>query len=142
MLFAACGQPPPPSKPKVEKDPRLAAIEEKIAQTTPEGKSIIEKVLAMNPEVNEQTSGQTLGAIIDDFTKNKGAYNMEVIGWEASQKKNDRWKLVCHYKDYSGQFTAAEWEYNPQTNKVYPFEFKNAKDFWTAPESPSKSKKK
>jgi hypothetical protein len=27
--------------------------------------------------------------------------------------------------------SVAEWEYDPQGNKIYPFEMVNAKTFWT-----------
>lgn len=131
LLICGCGQPPTPTKTKVEKDPKVAAIEERVAKTTPEAKQMIEKAKAMKPEVNDQPATKTLAEIIDDYALNKGAYNINPIGWEASQKKNQRWKVLFHYKDYLGQLEAAEWEYNPESNKLYPFEFVNAKVFWT-----------
>ncbi|HLG15067.1 MAG TPA: hypothetical protein VJH03_11275 [Blastocatellia bacterium] len=132
LLICACDQPPAPTKAKVEKDPRVAAIEERIAKVTPEAKQTIEKLKVMKPEVNGQVSTQSLSAIIDDYATNKGTFNIKPIGWEASQKKNLRWKLTYHYQDYNGQLLAAEWEYNPETNKLYPFEKDNAPVFWTS----------
>jgi hypothetical protein len=80
----------------------------------------------MKPEVNEQVAARPLSDILKDYSENKGTFNIIPIGWEASQKKNHRWKLVYHYQDYQKQLAAAEWEYNPETNKLYPFEFVNA----------------
>ena len=120
------------------KDPKVAAIEANIAKTTPEGKEMIEKLKAMKPEVNEQVAGKSLGEIVADYG-NKGDYSITPIGWETSQKKNGNWKLLFHYQDYSKQVSTAEWEYNPTTKKLYPFEFANAKGFWTPPQ-PSAAK--
>ena len=121
---------------KVPDDPKLAAIKESISKTTGEGKTVIEKVKGMKPEVNDQVSAKTLTEIIDDYS-NKSGYSLTSIGWEASQKKPlpqesvGRWKVIFHYQDYQKQYSSAEWEYNPTTNKVYPFELKNAPTFWT-----------
>jgi hypothetical protein len=139
VLTTACAEKPAATRATVAKDPKIAAAEEKINKTTPEGKAIIEKVLVMKPEVNERLSGQTLKEISDDYSQNKGAYNTIPIGWEASQKKplpnekTGRWKVIYHYQDYNKQQLAAEWEYNPETNKVYPFEFTNAPGFYVDP---------
>lgn len=136
LLLVACDKKPAPVA-TVQKDPRIAAIEERISKTTPDGKQIIEKVKAMKPEVNEQLSTKTLGEKVDDYAKNMGAYNITSIGWEASQKKllpgekAGRWKVVFNYQDYQKQLLAAEWEYNSDTNKLYPFEQHNAPGFWS-----------
>ena len=42
------------------------------------------------------------------------------------------WKIAYYYQDYQNQYTAAEWEFNPETKKLYPLEFNNAPTFWTA----------
>ncbi len=136
MLFVtACGQKPvdqQAAKTQTAKDPKLAKFEENIAKTTPEGKDFIEKAKAMKPEVNEQVSAKTLGEVVDNFAKNMGDFNIKPIGWEASEKKTTKnWKLVFYYQDYSNQYTSAEWEYNPVTKKLYPFEVINAPTFWT-----------
>lgn len=149
LVLVACHDKPAPAAKPAGKDPKIAAAEDKISKTTPEGKAMIEKVQAMKPEVNEQVSGKTLKEIVDDYAKNKGAYNISIIGWEASQKKplagekTGRSKIVLHYQDYQKQILAAEWEYNPETNKLYPFETTNAPQFWTAgsPETGKKGKK-
>ncbi|HXG68869.1 MAG TPA: hypothetical protein VNO70_27470 [Blastocatellia bacterium] len=142
LFVAACGEKPKPAQTQTRKDPRVAAIEERLAKTTPEGKQIIEKVLAMKPEVNEQLSGKPLGEIINEYATQKGTYNITPIGWEAVQKKplpdekEPRWKLVYHYQTYDKELLAAEWEYNPATGKLYPFEKNNAPTFWTAGPQP------
>lgn len=136
LLMTACDHKPAPVA-RTQKDPKIAAVEERIAKTTPEGKEIIEKVQAMKPEVNEQVSTKTVAEMVDDYAKNKGAYNITSIGWEASQKKllpgekAGRWKVVFNYLDWQKQLLAAEWEYNSDTKKLYPFEKTNAPGFWS-----------
>jgi hypothetical protein len=142
VLTAACAEKPTATKATAAKDPKIAAAEERINKTTPDGKTIIEKVLGMKPEVNEIVSTKTLKEISDDYAQNKGAYNTTPIGWEASQKKplanekTGRWKVIYHYQDYTKAILAAEWEYNPETNKVYPFEFANAPQFHSTEGAP------
>ena len=137
LLLVGCDHKTGPVAAKAQKDPKVAAIEDRVAKTTPEGKQIIEKVLAMKPEVNEQYSTKTLGEIVDDYAKNKGAYNITPIGWEAAQKKplagekKGRWKVAFGYQDWQKQTLIAEWEYNLDTGKLYPFEKDNATGFWT-----------
>lgn len=70
--------------------------------------------------------------IVKDFAENKGSYNINLFGWESSQKSNGRWKIILHYGDCQNRFREAEWEYNPETKKLYPFEAQNAPQFWTA----------
>ena len=103
VLSIACHDKAPTAsatKAQSDKNPKIAAAEDKIGKTTPEGKAIIEKVQAMKPEVNEQQSTKTLKEMVDDYSQNKGAYNITPIGWEASQKKptqgekSGRWKVV------------------------------------------------
>jgi hypothetical protein len=147
VLLVGCDKKSAPVA-RTQKDPKIAAIEERISKTPPEGKGIIEKVKAMKPEVNEQLSGKTLGEKADDYSKNMGAYNITPIGWEASQKKllpgekAGRWKVVFNYQDYQKQLVAAEWEYNSDTNKLYPFEKDHAPEFYEQPELPGKKAKK
>jgi len=136
LLVSACEQKPAPVA-RAQKDPKVAAVEERIAKTTPEGKNIIEKARVMKPEVNEQLSTKSVQDMVDDYAKNKGAYNITPIGWEAVQKKllpgekTGRWKVVFDYQDYNKQVLSAEWEYNTDTNKLYPFEKDNAPQFWS-----------
>jgi hypothetical protein len=134
VIIAGCGDKPQPaaSKPKAESDPKRAAFQKSIDSTNQEGKDMIEKVKAMKPEVNEQVSAKPLGEIIDDYATTKGEFNIKPIGWAASKKtSNNFWKIVYYYQDYQNQYTAAEWEYNPETKKLYPFETKYAPVFWT-----------
>src|SRR5215218_9100604 len=91
FLLIGCGQKTSPiNKAKADKDPKVAAAEEKINKTSPEGKEIIEKVKAMKPEVNEQVSTKTLNEVVENYAKNMGNYNITPIGWEASKKKTER----------------------------------------------------
>jgi hypothetical protein len=146
LVLAGCGGKPVPVA-KAQKDPKVAAVEDRISKTTPEGKKIIEKVQAMKPEVNEQFSTKTLAEMVDDYAKNKGAYNITSIGWEASQKKllpgekAGRWKVVFNYQDWQKQLLAAEWEYNSDTNKLYPFEKDNAPGFFSSEGAEPQGKK-
>lgn len=131
--FAACNDKPAPTAPAAPKeDPKIAAIKADVAKTTPQEKATIDKCLAMKPEVNGLVAAKTLGDIVNDFATTKGDYNIRVIGWEAHAKSNKRWKLILHYQDYQKQLVVAEWEYNPETNKVYPFDLKNAPIFYTS----------
>jgi hypothetical protein len=142
--LAGCAEKPAPVTAKANKDPKIAAIEDRIAKTTPEGKQIIAKVQAMKPEVNGQLSAKTLGEKVDAYSKTMGAYNITPIGWEASQKKllpgekSGRWKVAFSYQDYQKQVLTAEWEYNADTNKLYPFEKDNAPGFYE--DAPKKGK--
>lgn len=131
FLMIGCGQKGSPTKVRAEKDPKIAAVEEKVSKTTAEGKQMVEKIVAMKPKVNNQVSAKSLGDILKDYSENKGTFNITPLGWEASQKKSGRWKLVYHYQDYQKQLMSAEWEYNPQSNELYPFELVNAPSFWT-----------
>ena len=130
LVVVACDKKAAPAA-RTQKDPKIAAVEDRVAKTTPEGKAVIETVLAMKPEVNEQVSTKTLQEMVDDYAKNKGAYNINSIGWEASQKKTGRWKVVFNYQDWQKQLLAAEWEYDSTAKKVYPFERDNAPGFWS-----------
>ena len=130
LVVVACDKKAAPAA-RTQKDPKITAIEDRVAKTTPEGKAVIETVLAMKPEVNEQVSTKTLQEMVDDYAKNKGAYNINSIGWEASQKKTGRWKVVFNYQDWQKQLLAAEWEYDSTAKKVYPFERDNAPGFWS-----------
>lgn len=141
FLLVGCGDKPAPVKARADKDPKIAAAEEKIAKTTAEGKQIIEKVQTMKPEVNEQLSTKTLSEMVDDYAKNKGAYNITPIGWEATQKKTGRWKVMFYYQDWQKQFLAAEWEYDSSANKLYPFEKDNAPGFYSSEGAEAKGKK-
>ena len=145
LMIGCGGQKPGPVKAKADKDPKVTAAEEKINKTSPEGKDIIGKVQQMKPEVNEQPSTKTLNELVEDYAKNKANYSITPIGWESSKKKSERWKVVFYYQDWQKQLLAAEWEYDPQANKLYPFEVVNAPGFWTnegaAPAQGAKSKK-
>jgi hypothetical protein len=134
VLMIGCGEKPQPAatKPKADADPKRAKFQEAIDKTTPEGKEMVEKVKAMKPLVNEKVSAKTLGEITDDFSTTKGEFNTKPMGWTASQKGTTKnWKVVYYYQDYLGQYNSAEWEYNPDSKQLYPFEFTNAPTFYT-----------
>jgi hypothetical protein len=139
LLSVACDKKSAPVA-KVQKDPKIAAIEERISKTTAEGKEVIEKVKAMTPEVNGQLSAKTLAETVDHYEKEMGAYNISPIGWEASQKKllpgakSARWKVAFSYQDWQKQLLIAEWEYDADTKKVYPFDRDNAPQFYEEPQ--------
>lgn len=148
VLFSlvGCAEKPAPVTTKAPKDPKIAAIEDRISKTPPEGKQIIATVQAMKPEVNEILSTKTLAEMVDEYAKNKGAYNITPIGWEASQKKllpgekSGRWKVSFSYQDWQKQLLTAEWEFNADTKKLYPFEKDNAIGFFST-EGAEKEKK-
>jgi len=140
MFLPSCAQQPAPKATPPE-DPKIAAAKAAVAKTTPEQQAAIDKAKAMKPTVNDQLSTKTLGEIADNFAKNNAVYNINPIGWEASQKKSGRWKIAFHYQDYQKQLLEAEWEMDPAANKIYPFEFKNAKDFFSAEGADTKGKK-
>jgi hypothetical protein len=146
ILLAGCGQKPTPVA-KAAKDPKIAAVEDRISKTTGEGKQVIEKVQSMKPEVNEQLSAKTLAEMAEHYAKDMGAYNLTPIGWEAAKKKSlageksGRWKVAFDYFDYKQQLLIAEWEYNADTNKLYPFEKDNAPGFWEGAAPAKKGKK-
>ena len=147
MLFAGgCNEkagPAPSSKASADSsDPKLAAIKADIAKTAPDGIAMIEKCKAMKPQVNGELSSKTLAEVIDDWSKNKGDYNIKEIGWEATQKKTGRWKIIYHYRPYTKEYLAAEWEYNPTDNTLYPFDLQNAPQFWAGPSGDDKKTKK
>ena len=145
MTVAACDEKAGPSTSKASADstdPKLVAIKADVAKTTPEGIAMIDKVKVMKPQVNGQASSKTLAEVIDDWSKNKGEYNIKEIGWEAAQKKNGRWKVIYHYRPYTKEYLAAEWEYNPQDNTLYPFDLNNAPQFWVGPSDSDKKAKK
>jgi hypothetical protein len=134
VLMIGCGEKPQPTatKPKADADPKRAKFQEAIDKTTPEGKEMVEKIKAMKPLVNEKLAAKTLGEITDDFSTKNGEFNTKPIGWAASQKGTTKnWKVVYYYQDYLGQYNSAEWEYNPDSKQLYPFEFTNAPTFYT-----------
>lgn len=128
-------------------DDRLAIILERIAKTTPVGLQILEEVQEMTPELNEIPSSKTLIDIVNDYAFNKGAYNLNPIGWEAYQKRLlssenvGRWRILFHYRTHTEEQLTAEWEYNEETKKLYPYETQNSPQFWYH-EGPIRRKKK
>ena len=146
LLLVGCDHKPAPAA-KAAKDPKVAAIEERMAKTTPEGKVIIEKAQSMKPEVNGVMSTKTLQEMVDQYSKTMGAYNITPIGWEAVQKKlqpsdkKGKWKVAFGYQDWQKQVLIAEWEYNADTDNLYPFEKDNAPGFFSDEGAEKKSKK-
>jgi hypothetical protein len=134
VVMVGCGEKPQPAatKPKADADPKRARFQEAIDKTSPEGKEMVEKIKAMKPLVNEKVAAKSLGEITDDFATKMGEFNTKPLGWTASQKGTSKnWKVVYYYQDYLGQYNSAEWEYNPDSKQLYPFEFTNAPTFFT-----------
>ncbi len=111
-------------------DKEMAAILKAISKTSPEGKQIIEKAQYLCPEVNGIKSAWPLIVSVNDYTSNKGAYNLHPVGWEAFQRPNERWRVVFHYRTYNDELMSAEWEYDPESGKLYSID-KNAAAFWS-----------
>lgn len=134
VAMAGCEEKPQEAKAKGEPvaDPKRAQIQEQIDKTTPEGKEMLEKVKAMKPVVNDQVSGKTLNEIVDQYANQSGDVGIKPVGWEASLKQTTKnWKIVFHFQDFNKQYRKAEWEYNPETQQLYPFELEQAPTFWT-----------
>ena len=104
---------------------RVRDIKAKCAETTDEGKGVIEKVKAWNPVVNGHPANKSLKDIAATYVTN-GIYE---ICWGASQKGNGRWKVAYDYIDVKGSFQEAEWEYDPASGQTQVFN-QNATTFW------------
>jgi hypothetical protein len=87
--------------------------------------------MRLKPEVNGMKSEESLERLVEDYCMNKGAYNIIPFGWKASQMENGHWKVIFHYQTFMKEYAAAEWEYDENKNKIYPFEKINAPTFWT-----------
>ena len=121
---------------QTQDDLKLAVILQRISKTTPERLAIIEKIQGMKPEINEKQSTKTLIDIVRGYVFDCREYCINPIGWEASEKKPfpgepvSRWKITFHYQDHKREYQEAEWEFNSETDKLYPFEFRNARQFF------------
>ncbi|HEU4390766.1 MAG TPA: hypothetical protein VFV34_23375 [Blastocatellia bacterium] len=145
-IISGCGQQPGPAASKPAEDPKLKSLKDAVAKMTPEEQAVVEKVKGMKPEFNGMPSGRTLAEEVNDYATQKGAFNISVIGWVASRKsaagREKRWRILLHYQNYTKQFVTAEWEYDPDTNKVYPFDQEQARIFWSAPPADPKAAKR
>jgi hypothetical protein len=139
LLFAACQQGPAVKK-AAPSDSRLAPIKEVISKVTPEGKRIIERAKQARPEIDQHISAKTLAEIIEEYSTRRGDYNITEIGWEASQKKNGRWKVVFYYEDYKHEISSAEWEYDADTGRLVAFDMRNSRQFWLGDEQTRSSR--
>src|ERR1700738_4527055 len=139
VLLVSLASAPSGTSPSIQaqQDEQLAGILETISKTTQEGEKVIDRIQDMKPEVNDQESTRTLTEMVQIYAFNHGVYNINVIGWSASRKgilrseTVGRWKVVLYYRDWQKDYQAAEWEYNLETNKLYPFEKENAPGFWS-----------
>ena len=130
LALAMCFVPLVQEGPVQNEDARLKAIKEEIEKTTPEGKEIIERVKQMLPEVNGKLSTLPLENLVENYAKE----NVTTIGWAAARKRNGRWRILFYYQDdRKDLYFTAEWEYNPETIKLYPFDLVNAPQFWSGP---------
>ena len=123
---------------QAQDDEKLRKILATISKTSTAGLKILSRIQELKPEVNGVESSKTLIDIVQDYAFNKGAaYNIIVIGWAASRKELvdgepiGRWRIVLYYKDWQKQYQSAEWEYNDETDKLYPFETENAPGFFS-----------
>jgi len=136
MFFALSPRNPAPAI-LSQNDERLRAFLESISKTTAEGSKVLDHVQGMKPELNETPSTMTLIDVVQNYAFNMGAYNITIIGWAASRKKVlpgemlGRWRILLYYKDWQKEYQTAEWEYNPETNRLYPFERENAPGFFS-----------
>ena len=111
---------------------QLATVLDQISRTQTQTPEMIEQIKAMKPEIHGQPSVLTLDQAVKEESRKKGADGLIPIGWEASQKTDGRWEVVLHYRDDRAQYLKAEWEYDPDSNRIYPFELQNAPGFWVA----------
>ena len=145
MFFALSPRNPAPAI-LSQNDERLRAFLESISKTTAEGSKVLDHVQGMKPELNETPSTMTLIDVVQNYAFNMGAYNITIIGWAASRKKVlpgemlGRWRILLYYKDWQKEYQTAEWEYNPETNRLYPFERENAPGFFSL-EKPVQNKR-
>jgi hypothetical protein len=116
--------------PKRQDEDRLAKIQKHIFDTTPEGLEILKKVQKMKPEVNERLSSKNLEDSVFEYSQKPGNDKIYPIGWSASLKISGHWKINFYFQDFQEQYLTAEWEYNKETEQLYPFEFRNAPMFW------------
>ena len=114
---------------KAQEDKRFAEISEHITRTTTEGLEILNRALKLKPEVNERLSTKSLGEHVEEFSS--GSDPIKPIGWEVVRNRAmNRWRIVFYYQMNDQSYRAAEWEYNDETKKLYPFEFVNSPTFW------------
>lgn len=140
LLFVACEQAQTVKKAPPPSEPRLAPIKEALSKVTPEGKRIIERAKQARPEVDQHVSEKTLAEIVEEYSTRRGDYNITEIGWEASQKKNGRWRVVLYYEDYKHEISSAEWEYDADTGRLVAFDMKNSRQFWLGGEQTRSSR--
>ena len=137
IVVAVCVQYVVVPEARSQDDTKRSTILKRISQTSPEGLKIIEKIQAMKPEINGMRSAKTLIEIIQEYAFNVGPYGINPLGWEATEKAESagnslaRWRIVFHYQDYTKQYLEAEWEYDPKAERLFPFDIKNATQFWT-----------
>jgi hypothetical protein len=78
------------------------------------------RVMRLNPVVDNKPIASTLGEILTDYSRHRGGYNIEPRMWTSSGIRPHRWQIRFEYKDYQQRLFAAEWEYDAETNKLYP----------------------
>src|SRR5262245_8904611 len=111
-----------------QRDARPTAVPGTISNSSQQANEIVEKIQDLKPEVNGQLSAMTLGALVREFSERFTAF--KPIDWEASEKITGRWRIVLCYQEGAAKHNEAEWEYNPATGRLCPFETQNAPRFW------------
>ena len=84
----------------------------------------------MKPQVNERPSRKTLEQSILAYIQKQGNEKIYPVGWSASLKISGNWKINFYFQDFQERYVTAEWEYNKETDQLYPFEFHSAPMFW------------
>src|SRR5262245_9386923 len=145
LVLAGCDQQQQagPAKSQAAEDPKVKAVKDSIAKMTTEEAAVVEKVKAMKPEINETPSGRPLSEEISEHAR---VSNITPVGITASRKtaagREKRWKVLFSYQDAKKQFVTAEWEYDTETNKIYPFDQDIARTFCSSPHPDPKAPKR
>src|SRR5215471_2198646 len=140
LALAMCFVPLVQEGPVQNEDARLKAIKEEIAKTAPEGKEIIERVKQMLPEVNGKLSTLPLDKLVENYVKEK---NLVPVGWAAAKllewvstntlRSGSLWQIRLLYQMDTKEYRSAQWRYDSETRRLYPFDEGNAAQFWSGP---------
>lgn len=115
---------------KTQEELSPAVIRERLAQVSSEGLSVIERVKRMMPEIQKHLSAKTLGQAVEDCVAGQCESTIYPLGWEAIKGEGSRWKIFLYFKDGSGKYLKAAWDYNGDKPALIPAEFTNATKFW------------
>lgn len=105
---------------------RVRELQARCSEVPPGGAEALARVQAWIPVVNSRPGDKPLRDVATDYV---GKGIVEVC-WGAAQKGTGRWKVWYDYIDIQGAFQTAEWELDPASGDVKPFNA-NAQTFWT-----------